>query len=193
MKKTKEHYINLAEKIFFKYDLPGSLLEKTYTDAIRNDDLTCCYVDPRIKNSSKLRKELAEILQDFLNDYPDAIKPQYLQEKEMRFENMMLKDLDIETPDAGNYLIPATDELIDITNKIRKRQGYTDLVGAEYENDVYYTYYLRFDSERKELDLWASIAYGEKDDYACYMIDLLPEEKETLLWKIIRQLLQDID
>lgn len=77
MKKTKEQYIDLLEKIFFKYDMSGSLLEKTYTDGIRNNDLTCCYVDGRIKNNKKLRKELKEVTEDFLKDYPEAIRPLY--------------------------------------------------------------------------------------------------------------------
>ena len=77
MKRTKEQYIDLLEKIFFKYNMSGSLLEKAYTDGIKNNDLTCCYVDGRIKNSKKLRKELKEVTEEFLKDYPEAIRPLY--------------------------------------------------------------------------------------------------------------------
>lgn len=74
---VKEQYIEWIEKVFYKYNLSGSLLEKTYTDGVKNNDLTCCYVDGRIKNSKKLRKELNEIVEKFLEDYPEATKPLY--------------------------------------------------------------------------------------------------------------------
>lgn len=77
MERTKEQYIDLLEKIFFKYNMSGSLLEKTYTDGVINNDLTCCYVDGRIKNSKNLKKELREVTEDFLKDYPEVIKPLY--------------------------------------------------------------------------------------------------------------------
>lgn len=73
----KDYYIDRLEKIFFKYGLEGSLLEKNYTDGIRNNDLTCCYIDGRIKNSSKLRKELKSVLEQFLTDFPKAKRPFY--------------------------------------------------------------------------------------------------------------------
>lgn len=110
----------------------------------------------------------------------------------MRFENIKLESLDIDLGNGaneGNYVIPATDELIEITNKIRKRQGNTDLVGVDYENDVYYTHYLYFNTDKKEISLQASVSYGEKDDYVWYTIELLPEEKEMLMWKVIEDLL----
>lgn len=114
----------------------------------------------------------------------------------MRFENIYLESLDTNLgcgQYVGNYIIPATDELIGITNKIRERQGNTDLVGIDYENDVYYTYYLYFNAEKKKITLQAEVSHGEKDDYMCYTIKLLPKEKEMLMWKIIRELLVDIE
>ena len=47
----KKYYIDLIEKICFKYNLSGSLIEKTYIEGINNNDLTCCYVDGRIKKN----------------------------------------------------------------------------------------------------------------------------------------------
>ena len=35
----------------------------------------------------------------------------------------------------GDIVLCATDELIDITNKIRLEQGNTDLVGLDYDNE----------------------------------------------------------
>lgn len=118
-----------------------------------------------------------------------------MEETNMRFENIELESLDIGLGNGeydGNYVIPATDELIDITNKIRKRQGNTDLVGVEYENDVYYTHYLYFNADKKEISLQVEVAHGEKDDFVFYEIELLPEEKEMLMWKVIRELLIDM-
>ena len=114
----------------------------------------------------------------------------------MRFENINLESLDTDMGNGKheeNYIVPATDELIDIVNKIRERQGNTDLVGVEYDNDVYYTYYLHFDVDKKEITLQAEVAHGEKDDYVWYTIELLPEEKEMLMWEVIGQLLVDME
>ena len=110
----------------------------------------------------------------------------------MRFENIKLESLDIDLGNGeneGSYVVPATNELIEITNEIRKRQGNTDLVGVDYENDVYYTHYLYFNTDKKEIALQAEVAHGEKDDYVWYTIELLPEEKEMLMWKVIEDLL----
>lgn len=114
----------------------------------------------------------------------------------MRFTNIELENLDTDLGNAeyeGNYCVPATDELIDITNKIRERQGNTDLVGIDYDNDVYYNYYLHFNTDRKEITLQAEVAHGEKDDYVWYTIELWHEEKEMLLWKVIRELLIELE
>ena len=113
----------------------------------------------------------------------------------MRFENVELESLDTNLYGEydGNYVISATDELIEITNKIRERQGNTDLVGADYENDVYYTYYLCFNTDKKEITLQTEVSHGEKDDFVWYTIDLFPEEKEMLRWKVIRELLVEVE
>ena len=73
----KKYYVDLIEKIYFKYNLSGSLIEKTYIEGISNNDLTCCYVDGRIKKSKELRRELTSVLNDFFKEYPDTIKPLY--------------------------------------------------------------------------------------------------------------------
>ena len=64
----KKYYVDLIEKICFKYNLSGSLIEKTYIEGISNNDLTCCYVDGR---------ELTSVLNNFLKEYPNTIKPLY--------------------------------------------------------------------------------------------------------------------
>lgn len=110
----------------------------------------------------------------------------------MRFTDIELEELDMNMS-CGDYVLQATDELIEITNKIRERHGNTDLVGAGYENDVYYTYYLCFDADKREIALQANVAHGEKDDYMCYTIHLLPEEKEMLMWKVIKELMLEME
>lgn len=107
----------------------------------------------------------------------------------MRFKNVVLLDIDLDNENSGNYEVLATKELIEITNKIRERQGNTDLVGVDLDNDVYYTYYLWFDTNKQEITLQVSVSNGKKDDFACYMIDLFPEEKEMFLWKVVKTLL----
>ena len=113
----------------------------------------------------------------------------------MRFENIELESLDTNLGNGeydGNYVIPATDELIEITNKIREKQGNTELVGTD-ENDVFYTYYLCFNADKKDITLQAEVSHGKKDDFVWYTIALFPEEKEMLMWKVIRGLLVEIE
>ena len=114
----------------------------------------------------------------------------------MRFVDIELESLDTNLGNGeydGNYCVPATDELVEITNKIRQRQGNTDLVGVDYDNDVYYSHYLYFNADKKEVTLQAQVNYGEKDDDVWYIIDLLPEEKEMLLWKVVKELLVELE
>jgi len=114
----------------------------------------------------------------------------------MRFEDIKLESLDTNLGNGaldGSFYISATEELIEITNKIRKRNGNADLVGVDYDNDVYYDHYLIFNADAKEIFLEAVIAHGEKDDYKSYKIDLFPEEKEMLMWKVVKALLIDIE
>ena len=117
----------------------------------------------------------------------------------MRFEDITLEDIDIiengleKNEYEANYLVSATDELIEVTNKIRARQGNTDLVGINYDNDVYYTHYLIFNADKKEISLQAEVAHGEKDDFVWYTIELLPEERKMLMWKVIKELLVELE
>lgn len=112
----------------------------------------------------------------------------------MRFEDIKLEELDMLGVEYdGSYCVPTTDELIEITNKIRARQGNADLVGVDYDNDVYYTHYLIFNVDKKEVTLQAEVSNGEKDDFVWYTIELFPEEKEMLLWKVVKELLVELE
>ena len=99
----------------------------------------------------------------------------------MRFINIKLEDLELDLENNGNFYIPATDELVEIVDKIRKRQGYTDLVfGPVEENDVYYNFYLTFDAINQEINIEAICHNGQEDDYESYYIPLFPEEEKML-------------
>ena len=48
-------------------------------------------------------------------------------------------------------------------------------------------------ADKKEITLQAQVSYGEKDDDVWYKIELLPEEKEMLLWKVVKELLVEME
>ena len=109
----------------------------------------------------------------------------------MSYENVKVDFIDHEflcfTNDEheGNIVLVSTDELVAITNEIRKNHGYTDLVGTKYENEVYYNFYLMFNTKEKSLSIQAICNYGEKDDEVYYELPMTKEEKENVKWKLI--------
>ncbi len=109
----------------------------------------------------------------------------------MRFENIKLEGIGIDD-DSFDWEIPATDELVGLSNVIRSRAGNEDLVGTDYDNDVYYNYYLICDLINDIISMQFSVSNGEKDDFCCYEIDLFPEEKEMLMWKAIKELNKEL-
>lgn len=111
----------------------------------------------------------------------------------MRFEDVNVEsDLEIGYNGEADFVITATEELINITNEIRKNAGCTDLVERNSENDVYYTYYLLLNPSERKIALKAEVSHGEKDDYALYSIKLSPEEEKLLLWKVTNVLLKEL-
>lgn len=114
----------------------------------------------------------------------------------MRFKNISLLNIDLElgngAPD-GNFEVPATDELIDVVNAMRRRAGNIDIVTSEHKNDVYYNFYLYFNPIEKEINLFAICNHGKLDDYKQYDIQLFPDEERELLYKIIEALVGEFD
>lgn len=116
----------------------------------------------------------------------------------MRYKNITTyfidKDFLCFTSDEheGDIVLVETDELINLTNEIRKKQGNTDLVGIEYDNEVYYNFYLMFDTEKKSISIQAVCNYGEKDDEVYYELPMTDEEKENLKWRLINMLATEI-
>ena len=92
----------------------------------------------------------------------------------------------------GNIVLAATDELIHLTNEIRKEQGNTDLVGAEYDNEVYYNFYLMFNTKKKTIGIQAVCNYGKKDDEVYYELPMTEEEKINVIWKLVNMLATEI-
>ncbi len=111
---------------------------------------------------------------------------------DMRYENLIIQNLDLNGK-TWNYECLSTDELIETANNIRREKGYSDLVSAENDNDVYYNFYLQFTPDSKQLELIATCNNGEKDDWVAYSLPVTPKEKERLLFKIIEALLNEPD
>ena len=116
----------------------------------------------------------------------------------MRYENLRVDFIDRDFIDftreehEGNLLLVATDELINITNAIRKNQGNTDLVGVEYDNEVYYTFYLMFNTTEKTISIQAECNHGEKDDFVWYELPMNPREKVNVMFQLIGILAREI-
>lgn len=116
----------------------------------------------------------------------------------MRYENVKADFIDRDflcfTNDEhkGNIVLVSTDELVTITNEIRKNHGYTDLVGIKYENEVYYNFYLMFNTKEKSLSIQAVCNYGEKDDEVYYELPMTKEERENVKWKLVDLLAREL-
>lgn len=74
---SKEKYINRLNEVMSKYKLDGGFLHMTYSQGIQNENLTPCYIDSRVKNGSKVKKELAGLIDDYLTEFPTSKKPLY--------------------------------------------------------------------------------------------------------------------
>ena len=70
-------------------------------------------------------------------------------------------------------------------------QGNTDIVSIDNDNEVYYTFYLYFDADKKEIKLQAECNHGEKDDYVWYELPLSVEEKEMLMFMVIKHFIEE--
>ena len=109
----------------------------------------------------------------------------------MRYENLKVDVVDVDFLDftskkaEGNVVLCGTDELIEITNNIRKERGYTDLVEVDCDNDVYYNFYLVFNTSKKEISIQAVCNYGEKDDEVWYKLPMTIEEERNVMFILI--------
>lgn len=116
----------------------------------------------------------------------------------MRYKNIKIDDFDVDCLDfidkelEGNVILCGTDELIEITNNIRKQRGYTDLVEVDCDNDVYYNFYLVFNTSKKEISIQAVCNYGEKDDEVWYKLPMSREEERTVMFVLIEYLAREL-
>ncbi len=106
----------------------------------------------------------------------------------MRYQNLSIDSADLDLGDGaanGVFVVSPTDELIDVTNEIRTGKGYTDMAGKD-NSGVYYTFYLYFNADKKEIKLQAECNYGERDDEVRYDLQISAEEKESFMFLIIK-------
>lgn len=92
----------------------------------------------------------------------------------------------------GNIVLESTDELVNITNQIRKEQDNTDLVGNKYDNEVYYNFYLMFDTKKKTINIQAVCNYGERDNEVYYELPMTEKEKQNVMWRLVDMLATEI-
>ena len=91
----------------------------------------------------------------------------------MRYEKLSVDIVDRDFLDftsgqfEGNVVLYGDEELIHILNEIRLEQGNTDLVGLDYDNEVYYNFYLMFNTQKQEVSIQGVCNHGKKDDEVC--------------------------
>lgn len=88
----------------------------------------------------------------------------------------------------GCVVVSGNDELIDIVNQIRKERGYTDLVTDDEDNDIYYDFYLVFNTLTKEIKIEAVANYTEKDDETTYVLPMTAEEERHVMFVLLEEL-----
>lgn len=94
--------------------------------------------------------------------------------------------------DTIDFQVSETDELIDKLNQIRKSRGYKDLVGVEYDNDVYYNFYLICNLNENEIEL-LGVSNHSEDDFCNYEIELTVIEEYKLLWEVVKELKKEVE
>lgn len=97
-----------------------------------------------------------------------------------------------DTHKQGDIYLCSSGELIDITNQIRIKKGYTDIVSVQMDNDVYYNFYLIFDLDKMEVAIHAVCNESEKDNGVEYELPMTEEEKISVLWQLAEMLAREI-
>lgn len=103
-----------------------------------------------------------------------------------RFTNLDICDLIMDEDGKGSYYAVADDQLIDWIETLRKAKGYADFIN--YDNDIYYNFYVEFDFGKKEIKLVGIANNTELDDYENYECELTSKEKEFIMWLIIYEM-----
>lgn len=110
-----------------------------------------------------------------------------------RFTNLDICDLYMDGDGRGSYYAVADEQLIDWIETLRKAKGYEDFIASNnYENDIYYDFYVIFDFDKKEIKLNGIAKETEKDDFAEYECELTSEEKEYIMWLIIYEMSKEM-
>ena len=109
----------------------------------------------------------------------------------MRYENLKFEDIEFNI-DSVDLQIEATDELIEITNNIRKEKGYKDLVEVDCDNEVYYNFYLVCYPEKNQVKILSVCNYGELDDHKIYALPMTSKEKENLTFQLVKEIIESM-
>lgn len=110
----------------------------------------------------------------------------------MRYSNIKLSNFEFDSNDTnGCFEVSATEKLIKMADKIRKKSGHTDLA-SKMDNEVYYNFYLYLDVKKMAIKLFFICNGSEKDDYEGYDLPVTNKEKEMLLYKVIKTQLKEI-
>lgn len=116
----------------------------------------------------------------------------------MKYQKLEIESLDYDflqfmnDEQEGNILLSATEELINLANNIREEAGNTDLVGSESDNNVYYDFYLMFNTKNQDLSIQVMVNHGEKDDYTYYSLPMSEEEKISVMWQLVQILSREL-
>ncbi len=112
---------------------------------------------------------------------------------------MRYKDLNFEMVDKefiehpqGCIVLECSNELVDITNNLRKKSGNTDLVGSKWHNEVYYDFYLDYNLEEKTVTLQAKCNYGKRDNEEYYTLPMTKEEEKHITFLLIGYLVDQL-
>lgn len=101
-----------------------------------------------------------------------------------RYKGIQLLEYD---SDPSNFDVEPTTEMIHMLDKYREKTGHSDLV-SDANNDVYYTFYLEYDTKIQECNLYGIVNHSMKDDYMAYEFPMMQSEKTYLLFKVIERL-----
>lgn len=109
----------------------------------------------------------------------------------MRYENLRFEDVELNLYSV-DLQIAATEELIDLTNDIRRSKGCTDLVEVDADNEVYYNFYLVCYPEKHGVKILSICNHGELDDHKMYVLPMTDEERESVTFQLIQELMKVI-
>jgi len=105
--------------------------------------------------------------------------------------NIIFEDLYINSNTNGDCQIYSSDELINLADNIRKANGRKYTI-ADCDGEMYYNFYLDYDTEKRKLDLKFTVIGGDEDNEEIYSIVLTKEDKKEMMWELIKWLHKNV-